>query len=144
MINFNVLLSGKVGLVNYLDNGNYNLQDILLPRNIVGIDLIGTKTQISLYHALALEDCEIFSFSSHLILKEGIIPDAERILFLIQFSQILSQINMKKEYRLAILTHHHLRNRILTYLTMQANRKQSNSYTIPFSREELAAFLCVN
>ena len=51
---------------------------------------------------------------------------------------------MKKEYRLAILSQKGLRDRIVTYLTMQAGRLGKTSFDIPFSREELAAFLCVN
>ena len=51
---------------------------------------------------------------------------------------------MKKEYRLAILSQNGLRERITTYLTMQASRRQKTAFTIPYSREELAAFLCVN
>lgn len=51
---------------------------------------------------------------------------------------------MKKEYRLTIMAQKGLRERILVYLTMQANKRGTNSFTIPFSREELASFLCVN
>jgi len=47
-------------------------------------------------------------------------------------------------YRFAILSRKGLRERIETYLTMQASRRQTQTFTIPFSREELAAFLCVN
>lgn len=53
-------------------------------------------------------------------------------------------MNMKKEYRLAILSQRGLRERITTYLTMQAARRQTTAFTIPYSREELAAYLCVN
>ena len=57
---------------------------------------------------------------------------------------LISHENMKKEYRLAILSQKGLRERIMTYLTMQAARRQTNTFSIPFSREELASFLCVN
>ena len=30
------------------------------------------------------------------------------------------------------------------FLTLQASRRQTTSFAIPFSREELAAYLCVN
>ncbi len=33
---------------------------------------------------------------------------------------------------------------MLVYLTMQAERRGTSTFRIPFSREELAAFLCVN
>ena len=51
---------------------------------------------------------------------------------------------MQKEYRLAILSQKGLRERILTYLQMQATKRQVRSFEIPFSRDDLASFLCVN
>ena len=57
---------------------------------------------------------------------------------------LVSQENMKKEHRLAILYQKGLRDRIMEYLTMQAEKQGSGCITIPFSREELASFLCVN
>lgn len=50
----------------------------------------------------------------------------------------------EKEYRLAILSQKGLRERILTYLRMQAAKRGVDTFAIPFSREELADFLCVN
>ena len=57
---------------------------------------------------------------------------------------ILSDGNLRKHYRLAILAQRGLRDRVLVYLTMQAERRGTPTFRIPFSREELAAFLCVN
>ena len=57
---------------------------------------------------------------------------------------ILSDSNLRKHYRLAILAQRGLRDRVLVYLTMQSERRGTHTFRIPFSREELAAFLCVN
>lgn len=139
-----ILLSGKVNIVNYLDNGSRDLQSQLLPGVVLGLELLGTRTQLSPYHAVAAENSEIFSFPSRLIFEPGFLTDAERCQCLRNILYLVSQINMKKEYRLAILTYRSLRERVLVYLTMQANRRQTASFSIPFSREELASFLCVN
>ena len=37
-----------------------------------------------------------------------------------------------------------MRERVLVYLTMQAGKKGTSRFRIPFTREELADFLCVN
>ena len=58
--------------------------------------------------------------------------------------KLISHENMRKEYRLAILSRKGLRERILTYLMMQSGRRKKATFTIPFTREELASFLCVN
>lgn len=57
---------------------------------------------------------------------------------------LLSHENMRKFYRLAILSQRSLRSRIMMYLTMQAGQRGTKGFHIPFSREELASFLCVN
>ena len=57
---------------------------------------------------------------------------------------LVSHDNMRRYYRIAILSQKGLRSRILTYLTMQAERLCCSSFAIPFNREELADYLCVN
>ena len=57
---------------------------------------------------------------------------------------MLSHLHMQKEKHLTVLSRNGLRNRVMTYLSLQAQWKNSNSFEIPFSREELAAYLCVN
>lgn len=139
-----VLLTGKINLSYCTKDGQHVLHDSLLPPRLVGLDLICTKTKISPYMALAAEDSRIFSFPASYLLSAGKIPEPERQACVERLLMLLSQSNMKKEYRIAILTQSGLRDRIMTYLTMQANRRGSSSFAIPFNREELAAFLGVN
>ncbi len=139
-----ILLEGKVNLVTYSDSGSRDLRSQLYAGDIVGLDLIATKSQISPYRAETAGKATIVSFPAKVVLEPGILPEEQRLTCLGQLLQQLSQINMKKEYRLAILTHRSIRQRIWTYLTMQAGRRQADTFTIPFSREELASFLCVN
>lgn len=139
-----VLLRGKVHLLYFMSDGKVDLRNALGPLSIVGLDLICTRTQISPYQAVAAEACSVFSFPVSLLLEPGILPEQERLSALNQLLISLSHMNMQKEYRLAILTHNSLRERILIYLTMQAARRQTLSFSIPFSREEMASFLSVN
>lgn len=139
-----LLLSGKVKIGYYLENGNENIQHMLFPPDIVGIDLISTHTKISPYQAVALEDSAVFSFPSALLFEKGIIPEDERLKCIENLLVILSHISIKNEYRMAILLRRSLRERILIYLTMQADKKQTDSFLIPFSRNEMASFLNVD
>lgn len=139
-----VLLSGKLKLVYYMENGEQDMKNILFPPALAGIDLICTRTQLSPYQAAAVEQSEIFSFPAELLLQPGALPEKERLKCISNLLLILSNANMQNEYRLAILTRNGLRDRIMVYLSMQANKAQSDSFTIPFSREEMASFLRVN
>ena len=139
-----ILLSGKVKLIFFMENGEQDIKNMLFPGNLVGIDLICTRTGLAPYQATAAEDSRIFSLPADNILKPGTLPEKDRLACISNLLLILSQTNMQNEYRLAILTRNSLRERVMVYLTMQAKRNQSDSFTIPFTREEMASFLRVN
>ena len=83
-------------------------------------------------------------FSMKLLTASELLTDSRRQMVLNNLLLLISQENMKKEYRLAILSQRGLRERIITFLTMQASRIQDTTIRISFSREELASYLCVN
>lgn len=139
-----ILLSGKMKLIFYMENGELDIKNLIFPPRLIGVDLICTRTQLSPYQACADEPCEVFSFPAGLILRPGAMPENERLTCINNLLLIISHINMQNEYRLAILTRSGLRDRIMVYLTMQANKARSDTFTVPFSRDEMASFLRVN
>ena len=139
-----VLLSGKVHLMHMFSSGNFSLMGVLPASGVLGADLACTHSRISPYHAMASDDCTVFSFRADVVLQLGGMPEAVRLSCLDRMLTLIAKENMKKEYRLAILAQKGLRERIITYLSMQANKRGSRTIVIPFSREELASFLCVN
>ena len=141
---FALLLEGKIHTLHIFTDGSCSIMDTLTKGEVFGADLICTKSRISPYHAVAAEDCTLLYFPSSLLLNPGNLPDSTRRQILDRLLTLISNFNMQKEYRLAILSQKGLRDRIMTYLTMQASKRQTESFTIPFSREEMASFLCVN
>lgn len=141
---FAVVLSGKIHIMHLFPEGNYSLMSALSAGDILGADLICTRTQLSPYHAVASTPTRVLHFPVELLTVPGRIQEADRLLVLNRLLTLISNENMKKEYRLAILSQKGLRERIMTYLTMQSSRLRKTTFAISFSREELAAFLCVN
>lgn len=141
---FGIVLSGKVHILHIFQEGNYSLMSALTTGDILGADLICTRSQRSPYHAMTVAPTRILYFPDTLLTQPGMLPEHWRLEVLSHLATWISNENMKKEYRLAILSQKGLRERIVTYLTMQASRRQKSAFTISFSREELAAFLCVN
>ncbi len=139
-----ILLSGKVNIFYYFADGSYSLAGTETPPRIVALDLIATRTQLAPYCAVAAENSTLFSFPANVILQPGSLPETERQLLLGRLLSMLSNLNMQKEKHIMILSRSGLRDRIITYLSMQALWRQRTSFTIPFSREEMAAYLCVN
>ena len=141
---FGIVLAGKIHLMHIFSEGSYSLMSSLVPGALLGTDLIFTRSQLSPYHAMAAADTRVIYFPAELVTQPGLLEDKDRLALSQRLAAWISTMNMKKEYRLAILSQNGLRERITTYLTMQAARRQTTAFTIPYSREELAAFLCVN
>ena len=141
---FGIIIRGNIHLLHVFHDGNYSILSSLDPSEIVGIDLICTKNQLSPYYAVSTTKSQILFFPSSLLLNAGMIDEPYRLNILNQLLTIISHENMRKFYRFTILSQSGLRARIITYLMMQANKLGSPTITLPFSREEFASFLCVN
>lgn len=141
---FGVVLSGKINLLHIYGNGDLGIMGVLEPGDLYGTDLMYTRSRISPYYAQAMQQTQVLSFPSELILRRGSLTEATRLQVLEKLLMLISDENMRKEYRLAILFQKGIRDRIMTFLTMQANKRHTNTFSVPFSREEMASYLCVN
>ena len=141
---FAVVLRGRAQISQIFSDGTSSLMDALGPGRTLGTDLIGTRSLRSPYYAISAGEFRVLRFPASLLLEPGALPGQTREVLWRNLLTILSDDNLRKHYRLAILAQRGLRDRVLVYLTMQAERRGTPTFRIPFSREELAAFLCVN
>ena len=141
---FSIILSGKVHILHLFPDGNYSLTAALAPGEAVGIDLICTHNKSAPYHAIAAVPTRLLTFPARVLLEPGILRESCRQTAVNRLLTLIADQNMKKEYRLAILSQKGLRERIVTYLSMQSGKRRSPTFRIPFTREEMASFLCVN
>lgn len=141
---FGVVLDGRLNLIHIYGNGNYGIMGVLEAGDHFGADLICTGSRISPYYAQAMQQTQVLLFPCKLLLEAGIIPQSIRLAILGKLLMLISDENIRKEYRLAILFQKGIRDRIMTYLIMQANKRHSATFSVPFTREEMASYLCVN
>lgn len=142
---FAVVAEGRVQITQLFADGAGSLVNALGPGRILGAELLCTHSRRAPYTYAAAGEVRILQFPGSLILDEdGGLPESERTAVWRALLTLLAQENMRRHYRIAILSRRGLRDRILTWLTMQAARRGSHTFRVPFSREELAAFLCVN
>ena len=139
---FSVLISGRLHTLHSFEDGTYSIFHVLRPGGVAGVDLLWTGTRVAPYFVTAAEPSQVLNFPASLL--EDKLEPQWRYRMMENALRLISQENMRREYRLAILSRKGLRERILTYLTMQAARRRTAAFTIPFSREELASYLCVN
>jgi len=139
-----LVLSGKIQVLHLFPDGNCSLIAAVLPGRFLGADLVCTRSRIAPYHAAAVTASQVLYLPVTLLTQPGSLQEDLRLDCLNRLLTLIAQENMKREYRLAILAQKSLRERIVVYLTMQANRRRTRTFEIPFSRDEMAAFLCVN
>lgn len=141
---FGVVLSGLIHTQHIFSDGSYSITDVLEPSEVVAVDLMWTRTRISPYYAISAAPSQVLTLPVTLVSQPGLLPEEYRQQIIRKMLTMISHDNMRKDYRLAVLAQKGLRERIMTYLTMQANKRHTAAFAIPFSREELASYLCVN
>lgn len=141
---FGIVMEGHVQIVQFFPGGASSLMEDLFPSYALGIDLVFTKSRRSPYCAVAAAPSQVMIFPNHILEETGPFTETERTLVWRDLLTMLSQANMRKHNRLSMLCQRGLRDRILSYLTLQSVRREEDSFQISFSREALADFLCVN
>ena len=141
---FGIILTGKVSMMHIYGNGNYGIIGILEDRDLFGADIACTRNGTSPYYAVAMQYTRVLLFPVSMVWKQGVLMDATRNHILQNLLLFIADENIRKEYRIAILLQKGLRDRITTFLMMQAKKRGSDTFTIPFTRGELASYLCVN
>lgn len=139
-----LVLTGSLQIMHIFSDGSYHLLNTLYAGRLFGIQLICSESRISPYFVRATHECTLLCFPAKLFLQTGFLPEAHRQKILNRLMKLLADETIRRDYRLAILSQNSLRSRVLTYLTMQAAKRKTDSFSIPFSREELADYLCVN
>lgn len=138
------VVSGKIHILHIFETGQHSLMSVISPGRFIGADLVCTHSQLSPYHAMAATNAQVFYLPASLLLAPGKLSEPLRMDCLRRMLELIANENMKKEYRLAILSQNGLRERITAYLSMQARKRSTTTFSIPFSRDEMASFLCVN
>ena len=141
---FGFVITGLIHTMHISIDGDQQIMDALEAGEIYGADLMCTRSRISPYHAIAAQPSRVLFFPAAILLEPGYLDEGDRQKILRRLLTIIAHENMRKDYRLAILSQKGLRERIMTYLTMQAGKRGTAAFSIPFSRDELASFLCVN
>lgn len=139
-----VILSGELSIYKTASDGHENLIQKIGERSVAGIEFISSKKGKCPYDLRANEDTTIYQFKWSYLENYGAIPEKLRICILKNLLMIVSHENVRKTNKIEILMQKGIRAKVMSYLNIQMKKYDSNTFAIPFSREELAAFLCVN
>ncbi len=139
-----IIAKGSLILSLFTVRGDEHLVQKLKEHSVVGIDVVSTKSKSNPYDIRAAEDTIVLEIDWKRIETAGAIKERHRLQILHNAMVLISHENMRKTYKLEILMQKGIRDRVMTYLKIQEKKKGKSTFTIPYSRDELAAYLCVN
>lgn len=138
-----VLLSGAMHAVRLDADGSEFLYQRLRPGFLVAGEAACTPKRTCPYAIYTLESCATWSCPADR-LTDPALPAELRLTLTGNLLAFVANQNMKKYYKIDALSVKSARQRILKYLTAQAQRTGSPTFTISFDREAMANYLCLN
>lgn len=139
-----VILSGEVAIVKLYPDGAEHLLQKLKEGYMTGIEIACTEKKVSPYSTCSLSDVKILKIPYQYIEEEGTIEEKQRLKLQNKILKFIASENIRKYYKINILSSRSLRERILLYLEVQSRKRQSLCFEIPFDRAQFANYLCVN
>ena len=139
-----VILSGEMDVLRIFENGDQYQVHLLRANNLIGIDTIAKGRDVNLFFHVAKTDMEIYLLPVSCVLKSGQIPDGIRQKMVEGILGILVHENFRQHQKVDVLSVNNLRERIYRYLSYQQLKRRTNEFEVPYNREQMADYLCVN
>ncbi len=137
-----IILSGKAEIckIDYL--GNYNIIEKLRTDNIFGQNMVCCGLNKSPVDIVALEECEVLY-----IPYEKVVTPCEKLCkahlqIIRNIMKIISKQNNILNEKIDIIGQKNIRCKILALLNNY--KKEGEVFTVPYTREEMAKFLCTD
>ena len=134
------VLEGRIQIVQDDYWGTRSIIHMLIPGKTLGESFTTFPGANLNQKAVAQTDCTVLAFSKEKLLGEAF-PEQRRILEnLLGIYSIHQRIFLQK---FQLLSRRKTRDRLLAYFSMMALDKGSARFELPFTRQEMADFLCV-
>lgn len=139
-----IILSGTAQIVRVDFYGNRSIVAVIEPPQLFGESFACTETRSVPVNVIAEKDCEVMLINSQKMLHPCC--DAcefhSRIIF--NLMKEIAAKNLLLNQKIEIISKRTTREKLMTYLLIQAKQYGKSSFTVPYDRQELADFLEVD
>ena len=139
-----IVLSGKVQAIKQTKNGDLILINQLEVGDIFGLSHVCAQIKKLPLSILAVEPSEILFIELNQLVQTCEKACVFHVEMIKNALWILARKNLFLETKMYYISHKTIKERLTTYLDDQAISLNSSEFEIPFNREELAEFLCVD
>ena len=142
--NITVLVEGKL-LVQHVDFwGNRNIVNIIRVGEMFGEAYVAPESGSLLNDVIAEEDSAVIFFDVRRILTVCSTACRFHSMVIQNLFFAISEKNRKLVQKIGHMAKRSTRAKLLSYLSEETKRQNSSHFTIPFTRQQLADFLCVD
>lgn len=136
-----IVLDGFVDILHPSINGSESIVSRLSPGATFGASFACTKDTNTVNDIRSTTRCTILFIHIQKLLKEYY-PQPELYLQLMEnIMRSLAKSNIRLNTKIQVLSQKTLRDKLLTYFELLAEQNNSNEFTLPFNREQLACYL---
>lgn len=139
-----LVLSGSVHIITEDFWGNRTILSDISPGSVFAETFAFEGSKPLPVSALTVSDVEILFFSINKILTVCSSACVFHTRIIQNFVQVLALKNIMLNRKLLYLSFRSTREKLLSYLSDQSKNSKSEKFVIPFTRQELADFLCVD
>lgn len=139
-----IVLSGSVQIVSIDFFGNRNILSAVEPSELFAESFACAQTEAIPINVIAADTCEIMLIDCHRILHTCSNTCEFHRQLIFNLLKIMATKNIMFHQKIEISSKRSTREKLTTYLMFQAKKAGSNSFDIPFNRQELADYLEVD
>lgn len=138
-----VMLSGTAQIVRIDYYGNRSILTKIKPSQLFGESFVCAGIQAIPLNVIAEEDCEIMLIDGRRIIRQCNNACEFHSKMIFNLMKVVATKNLLLNQKIEIISKRTTREKLMTYLLMQA-KQHGSSFIIPYDRQELADFLEVD
>lgn len=139
-----IITEGKITCSKYHYDGTYQLLQILGRGDSIGLEAISSSFLTSPYTIIS-DNFSIVAFFPYIrFLGSPGTADRLKLRILKNVLNIVADDNIRKMYKIDVLSRRRLRERVMAYLSIISEKKNSRTIDIGMTQEQFAHYLCVN
>jgi len=139
-----IVLSGSVQAIKETRNGDCILINQMKPGEIFGLSHVCAQVEKLPLSIVAADNCEILFIELNQLVQTCHNACKFHIDMIKNALWVLARKNLFLDTKMYYISHKTIRERLVTYLQDQEHKFNSSEFEIPFNREKLADFLCVD
>ena len=141
---FAVIISGRLAISSYEADGHRKIVEFLEPMDTVAISLAVADIQSVAISVEARQDSEVILFNADKVLNPAGKPSEEHVRLLRNITKELARKTVLLGRKMRIISSRTTSERLMKYLIEESVRRGSKEFEIPYDRQALADYLCVD